>query len=68
MTADTFNPIVHVYEVRPIIPENLVILSLVVSEKKGGHEKTEIGHMSRPEVKIEKLKKPNLHHSITHQP
>ena len=43
MTADTFNPIVHVYEVRPIIPENLVTLSLVVSEKKGGHGKPEIG-------------------------
>ena len=29
------------------ISENLVTLSLVVSEKEGGHEKTEIGCISR---------------------
>ena len=52
-----FNPIVHVYQVRSIIPENLVTLSLVVSEKTGGHEKTEIGHISATGSEFSKNKK-----------
>ena len=32
-------------------------LSYIVSEKKGGHEKTEIGRISRPEVNFQKRKK-----------
>ena len=39
MTACTFNPIVHVNLVRSNIPEDLVTLPNIVSEKKGGHEK-----------------------------
>ena len=42
---------------RSIIPESLVPLSCIVSEKKGGHEKTEIGRISRPEVNFQKRKK-----------
>ena len=42
---------------RSIIPENFKSLSLVVSEKKGGHEKQEIGRISRPEVNFPKIKK-----------
>ena len=40
---------------RSIIPENFKSLSLVVSEKNGGHEKPEIGRISRPEVNFTKL-------------
>ena len=47
---------------RSIIPENFKSLSLVVSEKNGGHEKPEIGRISRPEVNFEKIiKKYQLH-------
>ena len=42
---------------RSIIPENFKSLSLVVSEKKGGHEKQVIGRISRPEVNFQKTKK-----------
>ena len=68
MTDDTVNPIVHVYLVRSIIPKSLVALSYIVSEKKGGHEKTEIGRISRPEVNFQKIKKPYLAYIITSLP
>ena len=50
-----FNPLTFVYLVRSIIPENFKSLSLVVSEKNGGHEKPEIGRISRPEVNFTNL-------------
>jgi len=39
---------------RSIIPENLLNLSLVVSEKKAGQEKPEIGRFFKPEVTDQK--------------
>ena len=48
------NPLTFVYLVRSIIPENFKSLSLVVSEKKGGQEKPEIGRFFKPEVTNQK--------------
>ena len=46
----------------PTIPENFKSLYLVVSEKKTGHKKPEIGRISRPEVNFQTiLKKYQLH-------
>ena len=53
---------------RSIIPENFKSLSLVVSEKKGGHEKPEIGRISRPEVNFQKIKKMYQVHVIENLP
>lgn len=65
LTDDMFNPIVHVYQVRSIIPENFKSLSLVVSEKKGGHEKTEIGRI--PATGSEFSKNKNIVSSSCHR-
>ena len=57
MTDKNFNPVPHTYLVRSIIPENLVTLPFIVSEKTAGHRNLLFGHIGRPEVKFEKMKK-----------
>ena len=57
MTDKNVNPLSHTYLVRSIIPENLVTLPFIVSEKTAGHRNLLFGHIGGPEVKFEKMKK-----------
>jgi hypothetical protein len=57
VTDKNLNPLLHTYVVRSIIPENLVTLSFTVSEKNAGQRNLLFGHIGRPEVKFEKMKK-----------
>jgi hypothetical protein len=51
-----------------IIPESLVTLSYTVSEKNAGQRNLLFGHIGRPEVKFEKMKKTLTHIFILNNP
>jgi hypothetical protein len=57
VTDKNFKPLLHLYLVQSIIPENLVTLSFTVSEKNAWQRNVLFGHIGRLEVKFEKMKK-----------
>jgi hypothetical protein len=59
VTDKNFHPLSHTCLVRSIITENLVTLSFTVSEKNAGQQNQQFGHIDRPEVIVEKMKKRN---------